>query len=104
MIPIAVTSNARLPEAPDLPTFKELGYDLVATTWYGMSGPAGLPSDIVQRVNRSVAEMLKKPQVRERLKSDGVETEVMTEQQFTAFVGSESAKWGPLAKRIGQGS
>jgi tripartite-type tricarboxylate transporter receptor subunit TctC len=104
MIPIAVTSAARLSDAPDLPTFKELGYDVVATTWYGLSGPAGLPSDIVQRVNRSVAEMLKKPQVRERLKSDGVETEVMTEQQFTAFVASESAKWGPLAKRIGQGS
>jgi tripartite-type tricarboxylate transporter receptor subunit TctC len=104
MIPIAVTSSGRLPEAPDLPTFKEVGYDVVATTWYGMSGPAGLPADIVQRVNRSVAEMLKRPNVRERLNNDGVATAEMTHEEFTAFVAGEIEKWGPVAKRIGQGS
>src|SRR5262249_56287357 len=42
VIPIAVTANARLPEFPDLPTFKDLGYDeLTAVTWFALSGPAG---------------------------------------------------------------
>ena len=47
VIPIAVTANARLAEFPDLPTFKDLGYDdLTAVTWFALSGPAGLPNDI----------------------------------------------------------
>ena len=49
---LAVTTEARRPEAPNVPTFKELGYDLVASTWFSFSGPKGLPKEIVQRLNR----------------------------------------------------
>src|SRR5262249_32774325 len=52
VIPIAVTASERLAEFPDLPTFKDLGYDdLTAVTWFALSGPAGLPNDITQRLN-----------------------------------------------------
>src|SRR5262249_24745387 len=64
VIPIAVTANARLAEFPDLPTFKDLGYaDLTAVTWFALSGPAGLPKDVTQRLNAAVAEMLGLPEV-----------------------------------------
>jgi len=59
VVPIVVSSRARLAEFPDLPTFKDLGYDdLTAVSWFALSGPAGLPKDITQRLNATVATML----------------------------------------------
>jgi tripartite-type tricarboxylate transporter receptor subunit TctC len=103
VIPIAVTSSARLAEFPDLPTFKELGYaDLVATTWFGLSGPAGVPRDIVHRLNGAVIKVLELPDVRKRLERDAIETRPMSPQEFTAFMASEIEKWGPLAREVAQ--
>jgi tripartite-type tricarboxylate transporter receptor subunit TctC len=105
VIPIAVTANARLAEFPDLPTFKDLGYDdLTAVTWFALSGPAGLPKDVTQRLNAAVAEMLGLPEVRKRLDRDAVETRVMTSDEFTAFVASEIDKWTPVARRVTPGN
>ena len=57
VIPIAVSAGARLTEFPDLPTFRELGYeDLTAVSWFALSGPAGLPRDITGRLNEAVAQ------------------------------------------------
>ena len=103
--PIAVTASARLAEFPDLPTFKELGYDeLTAVTWFALSGPAGLPNDVTQRLNAAVAKMLALPDVRKRLDRDAVETRVMTSDEFTAFVASEIDKWTPVARRVMPGN
>ena len=105
VIPIAVTSNARLAEFPDLPTFKDLGYgDLTAVSWFALSGPAGLPNDITARLNSAVARMLELPEVRQRLDRDAVETRVMSSDEFTKFVASEIDKWAPVAKRVMQGN
>jgi tripartite-type tricarboxylate transporter receptor subunit TctC len=94
VIPIAVTSGARLAEFPDLPTFKDLGYpELTAVSWFALSGPAGLPNEITTRLNAAVAKMLELPDVRKRLDRDAVETRVMTSDEFTRFVASEIAKW-----------
>jgi tripartite-type tricarboxylate transporter receptor subunit TctC len=103
VIPIAVTSSARLPEFPNVATLKELGYDdLVATTWFGVSGPANMPQDIVQKLNRAVVEILDKPAVRERTKRDAIETKKMTPEEYTRFQASELENWGPLAKKFVQ--
>jgi tripartite-type tricarboxylate transporter receptor subunit TctC len=103
IVPIAVTSRARLAEFPDLPTFAELGYeDLVATTWFGLSGPAGLPRDIVEKLNQAVIKVLALDEVRRRLARDAIETQPMSPDEFTAFMAKEIGKWGPLAKRLGQ--
>jgi tripartite-type tricarboxylate transporter receptor subunit TctC len=103
VIPIALTSSARVAEYPDLPTFKELGYpDLVATTWFGLSGPAGVPRDIVQKLNQAAVKVMALPEVRKRLERDAIETRAMTSDEFTAFMAGEIEKWGPLAKRVGQ--
>ena len=103
VVPIAVTASARLAEVPDLPTFRELGYpDLVATTWFGVSGPAGVPADIVSKLNAAVVKVLALPEVRKRLERDAIETRAMTPEEFTAFMASEIDKWAPLARRVGQ--
>ena len=101
VVPIVVSSRARLAEFPDQPTFKDLGYDdLTAVAWFALSGPAGLPKDITQRLNATVATMLERPEVRKRLERDSIETQTMTSEEFTQFVAGEIAKWTPVAKRV----
>jgi tripartite-type tricarboxylate transporter receptor subunit TctC len=101
VIPIAVTSRARLAEFPDLPTFKELGYDeLTAVSWFALSGPAGLPKDVTERLNAAVAAMLELPDVKKRLERDAIETRTMSPEEFTRFVAGEIDKWAPVAKRV----
>ena len=79
--------------------FKELGYpDLVATTWFSMSGPKSLPADIVQKVNAAVDKAKDSPEVQKRLAIEAMETEKMNPEEFTKFVADELAKWGPVAK------
>ena len=103
VVPIVISSRARLAEFPDLPTFKDLGYDdLTAVSWFALSGPAGLPKDITQRLNATVATMLERPEVRKRLERDSIETQAMTSEEFTQFVAGEIAKWTPVAKRVMQ--
>jgi tripartite-type tricarboxylate transporter receptor subunit TctC len=103
VIPIAVTSKARIAEFPDVPTLAELGYpDLVANTWYALSGPAGVPDDIVRKLNHAVAEVLNMPDVKRRLDEDAIEREPMTPEELTKFVAREVAKWGPIAKKFVQ--
>ena len=97
------TLGQLLAEFPDLPTFKDLGYDdLTAVSWFALSGPAGLPKDITQRLNATVATMLERPEVRKRLERDSIETRAMTSEEFTQFVAGEIAKWTPVARRVMQ--
>src|SRR5215813_1206658 len=103
VIPLAVSSGARLREFPDLPTFKELGYpDLVTLTWYALSGPAGLPLDIVARINAGVSRMLELPQVRSKLDREAIEARSMSPDEITQYMASEIARWAPVAKRVVQ--
>jgi tripartite-type tricarboxylate transporter receptor subunit TctC len=101
VIPLAVSSKARVPEYPEVPTLAESGYpDLVANTWYALTGPARVPDEIVQKLNRAVAEVLELPDVKKRLDDDAIEREPMSPAQVTAFFASETAKWGPIARRF----
>ena len=56
--PVAISSEKRAAEFPDVPTLQELGYGLVANSWFGLSGPPGLPAVIVTRLNRGAIEVL----------------------------------------------
>jgi tripartite-type tricarboxylate transporter receptor subunit TctC len=100
--PLAVTAPTRLKAFPDIPTFAELGHpDLVATTWFGLSGPAGMPQDIVERLNAEVVRILAMPEVKERLEKDAMVSEPMTAAQFTDFVSAEVKRWTPIARASG---
>jgi len=92
----------RLAEYPDVPTFAELGYEsLAATSWFALSGPAGLPDEITRKLNDAVIKVLDLPAVREKLTRDAIETRAMTPDEFSRFVQAEVDKWGPIAKRVG---
>ena len=99
---LAVSSAKRVPEFPDIPTFAELGYpELTASIWFSLSGPAGMPADIVNRLNAEVRRTLQLPDVRDRLKPEGIEPGDLDPQQFTAFVAAELKRWAPVVRASG---
>ncbi len=98
---LAVSSEKRLPEFPDLPTLVELGYpDLVTTTWYSLSAPAGLPRDIVIKLNAAVNKAMALPEVRKHLETEMVQTKAMTPEEITAYMQAQVALWAPIARRV----
>ena len=98
---LSVSSAARVPELPDVPTLVELGYpELVVTTWYALSGPAGLPKDVVAALNREVNRAMDIPKVREHLAVETVQTKKMSPDEVTRFMASEVAKWLPVVKAM----
>jgi tripartite-type tricarboxylate transporter receptor subunit TctC len=90
---LGVTSAKRTPLAPDLPAIAEVlpGYE--STTWFGLFGPRGLPADVVQKVNTAANEVLRDPEVVERLTRLGIEPAGGTPAQFASMLASESTKW-----------
>ena len=99
--PLAISSAARVPELPDVPTLAELGYpELIVTTWYALSGPAGMPKAIVDRLNREVNKAMDVRKVREHLEQEMVQTRKMTPEEVTNFMKSEVAKWIPAVKAM----
>jgi tripartite-type tricarboxylate transporter receptor subunit TctC len=98
---LAVSSAQRLPEFADVPTFAESGYPgLVATVWFSLSGPAGLPAPVVTRLNAEVRALMQLADVRERLRPEGIEPNDLDAGQFTEFVRAEIARWAPLARTL----
>src|SRR5580692_2919833 len=101
LVPLAVTASARLPQMPDVPTFRELGYpELVATTWFALSGPAGMPPDIVTRLNHEVVKAMDRPQMQMLVAQDAIETKAMTAPEVTQFFQSEIGRWQPIIARV----
>lgn len=101
VIPLAVSSSKRMPEFPDVPTLKELGYpELALTTWFAFAAPAGTPEAIVQKMNAEIGNALDSPAVSKRLAEEGFEIEKMSPAALTAFIKDQIAKWGPLARRL----
>jgi tripartite-type tricarboxylate transporter receptor subunit TctC len=99
---LAVSSLKRIPEFPEVPTFAELGFpELTASIWFSLSGPAGMPPEIVNRLNAEVRRVLKLPDVRERLRPEGIEPGDLDPQQFTAFVAEEIKRWAPVVRASG---
>jgi tripartite-type tricarboxylate transporter receptor subunit TctC len=81
-----------------VPTFKELGYDLVASTWFSFSGPKGLPKEIVQRLNEATIRILELPEVKKRVIQDAFDPKPLTPEQLLAFMEAETARWTPIAQ------
>jgi tripartite-type tricarboxylate transporter receptor subunit TctC len=100
--PLAVTGKARHRLLPDVPTFEELGFrDFDGVQWYGIVGPAGVPPDVVKRLNDEINAQLATPELRERLSAEALEPMPMTPEQFGAYMRADIARWSALAKARG---
>lgn len=99
---IGVTSPKRSPSLPDLPTIAELGlpgYEAVA--WWGIVGPAHLPTNVVAGINKVTLETLAQKDVKDRLFAAGVEVRTMGPEEFARFTDSEIQKWAKVVKASG---
>jgi tripartite-type tricarboxylate transporter receptor subunit TctC len=99
---IAVTTRERMADFPELPTFTELGKpELVGTTWFALSGPLGMPKDVVNQINRMVQAAVASPEVQVRFRRDGLIAQPMNADEFSEFVASENLRWKSLIERVG---
>jgi len=91
-----------MPDQPEIPTFKELGYPaLVGTTWFSLSGPPKLSAEIADKLNAEVTRIVTLPEVQSRFRRDGFITQPMSAAAFTKYVGDEVARWKPLVEQAG---
>jgi len=99
---LAVTTAARFPLLPDLPTIAESGYPgFEALAWNGVLVAAGTPHTIVQRLNAEINTILKDPGVRSALNAQGFELIGGTPEDFATLIKTESDKWAPLIRKTG---
>lgn len=98
---LAVTSAKRSESLPDVPSIGETVKGFDAGSWFGLLAPAGTPPEIVQRLQTTLVEALKKPEVREKLAQQGAVPVGNTPAEFTTFIESETAKWGKVVKDSG---
>jgi tripartite-type tricarboxylate transporter receptor subunit TctC len=98
---LAQTGSARLPDYPDVPTFKDLGYKLEATNWFGLAGPAGMPKEIVQKVNAAINAGMSLPENQKRINAQGMIVTPMDGDTYQAFVSREALRWKPVILSAG---
>ena len=92
LIPIVIAAPQRLPQLPNVPTFKEVGLEPVnRMAFYGIYGPKGLPKEVVDKVNAGVRKALEDPAVRKRIEETGSLIVANTPEQFTAQIAAEYA-------------
>jgi tripartite-type tricarboxylate transporter receptor subunit TctC len=100
--PIAVFGKNRVPSANTIPTVAEMGYPgFQAALWGGISGPAGLPPEVVARLNSAIRSALQEPDVKARLADLGFGATYSSPEEFSAFIRDDTAKWGAIIKRLG---
>ena len=99
---LGVTGDTRSPALPDVPTIAEsgvAGYSFMS--WFGLLGPAGMPRDIVMRLNEGIGTVLNFPDVREKLTKEGAELIPMTPERFSEHIKTELAKMAKVIKAGG---
>ena len=97
--PLAVTSPKRIAQLPDVPSVTEHGLPgFAAEAYWGWLGPAGVPADIVRRMNAALATALQQAPVRERLAQMGVQVAASSPDQFGSFLRNEVERWSKVVK------
>jgi tripartite-type tricarboxylate transporter receptor subunit TctC len=99
---LGVTSKARSPAAPEVPTIDESGlpgYEAIA--WNGLVAPKGTPDEIVTRLNAEVVRALGEPDLKERFSKLGATTRPTTPDEFGRYISDEIAKWGKVVRDTG---
>jgi tripartite-type tricarboxylate transporter receptor subunit TctC len=100
---LAVASPKRVRDFPDVPTFEELGFkDMTSVTWFGLSGPAGLPRDIAMKLNAAVRAAMAKPEVLKKLAAEAIVPGNLDPDGFTQFFRDEIARWTPVARKVNE--
>ncbi|WP_144635256.1 Bug family tripartite tricarboxylate transporter substrate binding protein [Bordetella genomosp. 13] len=99
---LAVSTAQRSKIVPDLPSMREAGVaDFDLNSWNGYFGPAGMPPEVVEKLNKAINQVVAKPEVRKRLADLGFDAFSGTPQEFGTFVGQQLELWGKLVRDAG---
>jgi tripartite-type tricarboxylate transporter receptor subunit TctC len=105
LVPLAVTSSTRSPLVPDVPSVVEFGYrNLVLDNFFGLSGPAKMPADVVARLSAACNEILATPEIKKKMLDLGITTSpsnLSSPTAFTGFVKEQVAALAPTVKGAG---
>ena len=99
---LAVTSDKRLDELPNVPTMAEAGVkDMVVTAWFGLIAPAGTPQGAIDTLYAATRDVVRSPEISERFKAMGGQAGGNTPAEFAAFIDQERARWKTIVDAAG---
>ncbi|WYX20254.1 tripartite tricarboxylate transporter substrate binding protein [Achromobacter xylosoxidans] len=99
---LAVTSDRRLAELPDVPTMAEAGVpDMVVTAWFGLVAPAGTPAAVIDTLYAATRDVVRSPDVAERFRAMGGQAGGDTPAEFAAFIDQERVRWKRIVDAAG---
>jgi tripartite-type tricarboxylate transporter receptor subunit TctC len=96
---LATFGKERSPILSDVPTMKELGFDILAAPWYGIEGPKGVPAEIADEMAKAVAEVLTDPANEAKIKAANFQPKLSTPAEFKKTIENEVAAWGPVIRK-----
>lgn len=100
MIVLGVMDSKRLPQVPDAMTFKEQGYDIDALLWYALSVPAGTPKPMIDKLNKTINEVLNDPEFVATARAIGMEPKGGTPEDLDRYIRAESNRWLPVLQSL----
>jgi tripartite-type tricarboxylate transporter receptor subunit TctC len=98
---LAVSGEKRAAAFPDVPTFRESGYDLVALPWYALFAPAGTPPAVVERIAKAAIAAIHDRDLHARLEQMGLEPTGLGSQELARILKADYEKWGPPIRASG---
>jgi len=100
-VALAIASPERNPQLPDVPTFKEQGYDVVIENWVGVSAPAGIDPEMRAKIHETVQAVFSAPEVQTKLTDLGITHVEMSSEDYEALVADLIGVWAPLIEAAG---
>jgi tripartite-type tricarboxylate transporter receptor subunit TctC len=98
---LATSGAMRAPQLPDVPTFRELGYNIEGAGWYAAYGPAGMPKELVERYSKAIIAAIHAPDVNERLVGLGLQPTGLPPADLARIQKRDYDMWGPVIKASG---
>jgi len=99
---LAVTTSKRIPQLPDVPTMQEAGVaGYEASVWLALLGPAGMPKEVVNKLNAEIVKVMNSPDTKKALYDAGVEPTPSSPEAMSSYMAQEMERWGKVVKDIG---
>lgn len=98
---LATSGDTRAPQMPEVPTFKEQGYEIEGQGWYAAYAPAGTPKEAIDRLSKAMTEAIRSPDLREKLQGYGMEPTGLGPEELARIHKRDYEKWGPVIKASG---
>ena len=98
---LATAGAKRAPQYPDVPTFKESGYDIEGAAWYALFAPAGTPKEIVDKIAAAAIDAVRQPDLRQKIEPLGLEATGYGPAELARIMKADDEKWGPVIRASG---